>query len=1220
MSHPERPPLHLIVRDGASQDGRALAPLRDGYFGLAGMDFPELLAMACECAELVKFHQQDGDVAGHWGEYFGADETVVLARILSARLEEHHAAFHAWCGNAGECYAADDPHWRGGQLPMAPLATLLDGWLNGLSATGGKAAQALQPLLAGVIASLCEDARGFAAFLPAPGLVLGQVWRAAPGAARSGPEGLTHQAIRTQYFSFVKGVEMVQHEARRLLPASLQSGDHDPGAALLIAFIRMAGRLGAKLDRFTGRHIDFFQRRMLGAAPLPATPDLAYLVAAPAAPGLSVTIPAGTQFVARPDPAAPELVYRAEAALLVTDARVCALHTLCFNLDPHISPEADVNRGQAPRRPWAAQAWFDTLPVAAAPVTDTGLLRAAPLLGAPKGAAKPVHAADARLGFAFASSVLLLEQGVRRVSITLRFAGDRLGKRLRQLDAAVRAAGHIEQEDLFLKVFRTMFKISLTGPDGWFDVPDYFPSTPPTAEHTLRLDFTLPLDAPPVVAHRAALHGGDFGAAPAVPVVRLLLDPHSYVYPYGLLRDLVVADAGIEVEVSGYRQLSLQNQIGPLSPAIPFQPFGPLPEVGSYLIVGAGEAAVKSLSAFDLELEWAGLPVETGGFGAYYHDYVSSVDTKDYLARIEVLADGAWQPSEERAPLVPLFATDVARTASRRVLKRIRLSCKGVIGRARPAAAGDAPGYSAASRNGYVKFTLASPRFAFGHREYPHALGYALKRGLRDKSGRFHASVPELPYTPVVDAITAHYVASARIDLHQGAAAGQADHAMFHLHPLGWEAVGAGNAARPTLLPCYPERGHLYIGVQASALEDVLTLFFHLRDDALPGQPKPVRWAYLSGNRWKFLRERDLIADSTAGFMRSGAVALRIPRDIGCENTVMPAGLYWLRISAKEGLRDFCSLYAVHAHALRVVREDGAAGPTALPAGSIRRTRTVIAGLGKLTQVIDSVGGRPAESPDRMRIRVAERVRHKGRAVTPADYETLVLERFPQVWKVKCFANLCMEGSSPRDWVRPGRVLVVPLPYLGSGDAFGRMPQLNPGLLREIEAALAAVASPSVRVTVAPPVYEQIQVRCNVRLREGLAGGAWIERLNADISRFLSPWNDDGSRAHFGWSLRLHDVESRIGALDYVAEVLSCSLLRVTPGAGADLYRLSDTARGAAGSLHAAYPWSVAVPIERHMVAVGDPRTGPRQASLSTLEIGSTFIIAKEQQDGPAKP
>jgi hypothetical protein len=1220
MSLPESHPLRLLVRDGVSQDGRALAPLRDGYFSLAGMAFPELLAMACECAALVKFHQHDGEVAGHWGEYFSADETVVLARILSARLEPHHAALHAWCDNAGDVYAADDPYWRGGQLPMAPLAELLDGWLNSLSGTGGKAAHALQPLLAGVIASLREDESGFAAFLPAPGITLGPAWRAAPGAARPAPARATRKGIRAQFFSFVKAVEMAQQEARRLLPASLESGDHDPGTALLIAFIQMAGRLGARLDRFTGRHIDFFQRSMLGAAPLPATPDLAYLVAAPAAPGLSVAIPAGTQFVARPDPAAPELVYRAEAGLLVTDARVRALHTLCFNLDPHVSPEADVNRGQAPRRPWPAQAWFDSLPVTAAPVTDTALLRAAPLLGAPKGAARSGRAGDARLGFAFASSVLLLEQGTRRVSITLGFASDRLGKRLSQLDAAVRAAGNIEQEDLFLKVFRTLFKISLTGPEGWFEVSDYFPSRPAGSERTLRLDFTLPLDAPPVVAHRAALHGADFGAALAVPVVRLVLDPRSYVYPYGLLRDLVLADAAIEVEVSGYRQLSLQNQIGPLSPAIPFQPFGPLPEVGSYLIVGAGEAAAKSLSAFDLELEWAGLPVESGGFGAYYHDYVSSVDTEDYLARIEVLADGAWQPPEERAPLVPLFRTDVARTASKRVLKRIRLSCDGVIGRASPASAGEAPGYSAASRNGYVKFTLASPRFAFGHREYPHALGYALKRGLRDKSGRFHASVPELPYTPVVDAITAHYVAGARIDLHQGAARGEADHAMFHLHPLGWEAVGAGNAARPTLLPGYPELGHLYIGVQASALEDVLTLFFHLRDDALPGQPKPVCWSYLSGNRWKSLRERDLISDSTDGFMTSGAVAVRIPRDIGCESTVMPDGLYWLRISAVEGLRDFASLYAVHAHVLRVVREDGAAGPTMLPAGSIRRSRTVIAGLGKLTQVIDSVGGRPAESPDRMRTRVAERVRHKGRAVTPADYETLVLERFPQVWKVKCFANLCMEGSSPRDWVRPGRVLVVPLPYLGSGDAFGRMPQLNPGLLREIEAELAAVASPSVRVTVAPPVYEQIQVRCNVRLREGLAGGAWVERLNADISRFLSPWNDDGSRVHFGWRLRLHDVESRIGALDYVAEVLSCSLLLVTPAAGADQYRLSDTARGAAGTVDAAYPWSVAVPIDRHMVAVGDRRTGPRQASLSTLGIGSTFIIAKEQQDGPAKP
>lgn len=1256
MSTRDTAARRLIVRDGTSQDRRQLRPLQDGYFKPAEMPFADLLAMARRHASLVTFYQGDNRPDGDWQAYFSADETFVLARILAERLPLHHARFERWW-NACRDRRDDRPRaWDAAadDLPMRPLAELLDDWITALANAPGAVGRKLHALLAGVIASLCDERAGFAALLPAAGIRLGPAWRAPPGAHAA----LKPSELRSSYHSYVKAVEMVQQEAQRQLPASLVSGDHEPGAALLIAFIRMAQRLDTRLNRFTARHIDFYYDRVLRAGRLPAVPDHAYLVLAPAAAGASVGIPAGTAFIAKRG--GQELAYFADDGLVVSDARVQALHTLYFHRDPHVSPETDMDRGGAlpAALSWPSSAW--TADIAPPPKQLPPLppqQHALPLLGAPRSGAPAAPARDARLGFAIASSVLLMREGRRRITLELHFSSGKLKTRLARLEKVMRGkkplaaeddgqtaadatardrrqapngvVDQIEREAAMLRILGGLFKIELTGPAGWIAVPWYHPSTPDTQARygnggfTLALQCELPLEAPPVVAYNPALHGENLDTA--APVMRLLLNPDSYVYPYGLLRDLGVGAATVTVDVGGYRQLSLNNQLGQLDPASPFQPFGPMPVVGSYLIVGSGEAAGKELTHFHLDLEWGELPELGGGFAEYYHDYAEPPANDEYLARVEALTDGVWGPDDSRAPQLRLFADDYRRTASRRVLRRSRLDCDGVLARLRPlepAPAAGAP-YSTAARDGYFKFTLAGPRFAFGHREYPQALAHAMKRSLRNKDGRFLAGVPEAPYTPLISAITASYTARAGIALHRGdgAPAGGLNNALLHLHPHGWEAVNVASARGPTLIPSYPELGYLHIGLSASGFDAALTLFFHLHNDSLPDAPPAADWSYLSGNKWQPLPLHNLLSDSTGGFMTSGVVTLRVPPDINLEHTVMPAGLYWLRVGAAGRLRSFCSLYGVYTQGLcvrRAVADMQATSLLTLPAGSIGHSRALIPGLGKVSQIIASRGGRLVEDRAQRHTRIAERLRHKGRAVTPADYESLILERFPEIYKVKCFPNLCMDGADARQWVSPGRVLIVVLPPLAPEATLHAMPQLNGLLVAQVKAFVETVAPPAAVVDVRHPVYEQIQVRCTVQLKPGLAGGRYIARLNEDLARFLSPWDPRHGRVHFGWSLREHDVESFIIGLDYIADVSACSLLRVapTPDGG---YTLTDTALHGVTQVSWKYPWSVAVAIDKHLIDVSDRKGQARPANLHSLDIGSTFIISPEANDGTAK-
>lgn len=1246
---------NLIVRDGKSQDMRALPALQDGYFNLDEMPFANLLAMATEYARLVKFYQLDNQPDGDWKPYFAADETIVIAQILSTRLSVSEAYFELWWNKTPEYkIGVAAPGWRIADLPMTGLARLLDGWLVALASTNGVTAQKLRLLLISVIERLCEDTSGFAAFLAAPGagLALDPVWNEARGRSTAPRARVTKTSIKSNYYAFVKAVEMVQKEALLQLPDSMKSQTHDPAVGLLIAFIRLFDTLKKKLNRFTQRHLDFYYDQVLRIKPLGAVPDHTYLILEPTNPGLQVRIGAGTEFLAGLDAANRDILYAADGELIVTDAQVQALHTLFFNRDRYISPERRLSEEDASalaegrKKGWPTHAWCDRIPVPVKQVvTDRDKLRSRPLLGAPRSISEMQHFSDARIGFALASNVLLLREGRRSVSVTLQFETADLEKRIAALALVMRAeeekSGTAQGEsddmhlsDVFYKAFQNMFRIAVTTTTGWFEVADYVPSHGPNPNGEqaswLRVAFELPLDAPAVVPYSSKIHGDGYVAD--VPVVRFVLNPNAYLYPYGLLRELPLAAARIEVAVAGCRQLVLHNNIGQLSATTPFNPFGPIPEVGAFLIVGSGEAAGKRLHSFDVQVEWSGLPTDGGGFRSYYRGYRSTVDTEDYVAAVSVLTDGVWVPVEEKAqPVVRLFNTGQNNSASKRIDKNATLSCDGVIHRFKPnpvTLPAQPLAYSPASRGGFFKFTLAGPKFAFGHREYPHALADSLKRNFKQKDWSLHKDTPDVPYTPLIDSISVDYTASATIRLDQPRAQLRStwDNILVHLHPQGWEAIGSASEPAPMLIPVYPDAGNLHIGISATTMKSIVTLFFHLREDSLPLDRRTagqVRWSYLSDNQWKSFYPQNIVSDTTHGFMVSGVVALNIPADISDSNTVMPAGLFWLRVSASGSLEKFCSVYSVYTQALRVTRQRAAdrqdEPAIILPAATIKRTRKIIPGLGKITQAIDSVGGRCAETRPQLRLRVAERLRHKQRAVTAADYESLILQQFPDIYKVKCFANMATDRG-PDDCVRPGHVLIVALPHLPTGDR-NRTPLLNGNLVHEVGDFVSRLASPSATISVENPVYEQIQIRCTVRLKKGLSGGYYINRLNDDISEFLSPWSGRGYRVHFGWCVRQHDVESFILGQDYVDSVTGFSMLRIAP-TGEDTYSLSDTAaeQDAASGVQITprYPWSIAVPIRMHAIDItlAPASLPPERVGLKTLDIGSTFIISPGDKNG----
>ncbi|MDR4515332.1 baseplate J/gp47 family protein [Nitrosomonas sp.] len=1283
----------LRIRDGTSQADRLLSALDQDYFQLVDLRFHALIAMAADYAGMMKFYHLNDKAEGNWKPYFTADETVIIAMILSIDTNKLAALYRSnqFSTKLKHNHTIDTlqkalPAEHGQQLTVAYYAAcLLDHWLVSLKSAQSRIGQELHQLVESIIAGLKDDLQlllqYFANFLPDKPFnhyfssdlirLLGisaveQCIQPSDYTVR-----LTDRVLlRSGFFSIAKAIEMVQGRAADKLTASLHSQRHDPGTGLLIAFLQLFERLHKKINRFTSNYIDFYYEQVLGAQVHPFRPDHTYVVVRLNNPKHTALIPKDTVFLAGLDQDSREIQYVSNNDVRIHGARVSTIRTLFFDRDTLNSPENVLQEtvtlpciNEQRTRQLATACWLNTISIRSEEHVETHKVEIAyPILGAPKiTETETGTATHARIGCVLASKTLLLKEGKRTVYITIKFSEPDSGTDQNTLrywvnniamtlksstvDSVKTDFSDEETQDIFFKVFGDLFVIDVSGEEGWIPIEEYIPvysgvdST--LDENSLRIIFTLSADMPAVTPYSVTKHGENYGTE--LPVLRLLLNSRGYLYPYSILSKLTVESISIDVSVSGNRSLTLHNQLGQLSALASFSPFGPLPEVGSFWMVGCAEASVKQLTHFSIEIKWGGLPAGIGGFESYYQDYEGPDSHTDFKVGMTVLTDGQWLPGNN-VPVIAdtLFEVREVHQASNALDESRWITCDALMPYWSPVDYRQVLtqfSYTPSSKKGFFKFTLISPADAFGHKKYPQVLARVLTHNTRQRIPKMLKKEPNAPYTPVITSILANYRATAQLIIGKtddGALPIHQDK-LIHLHPIGWEEANAVPTQSVSLLPHYVYSGNLLIGLEGFDQGGTLTLYFHLRENSLPMENNSInqlQWYYLSSNQWTPLTVKEIVSDTTYGFMTSGIVTLNVPADINPDNTILPAGLYWLCVSADLEMEKFCSLYSIYAQAIQVNRqidETISAKLTtfsSLPAGSINQTKQSIPGLDRIWQIQPSVNGRSAESKFDLRIRLSERLRHKNRALLPLDYEQLILAHFPQIFKVKCFANLMPEYDPLYQRFRPclkaGHLTIVALPFPVKQAHYGKQLWLSGHRVNEVKQYIRQHIPSFVTVHCVNPVYESIQIRCTVKFKAGCVSGMYLAKLNEAISDYISPWHDTvGYTKHFGWRISKHDMQSYIQQLEYIDRVTNFSMLRITPD-GEALFDLFDSAAVTelseeSGEITPKYPWSVAEPMRQHFIEVDDSfvTIEPEVTGIGELEIGSTFIVLS--RDGEAK-
>jgi hypothetical protein len=286
-------------------------------------------------------------------------------------------------------------------------------------------------------------------------------------------------------------------------------------------------------------------------------------------------------------------------------------------------------------------------------------------------------------------------------------------------------------------------------------------------------------------------------------------------------------------------------------------------------------------------------------------------------------------------------------------------------------------------------------------------------------------------------------------------------------------------------------------------------------------------------------------------------------------------------------------------------------------------------------QPFASSGGRNREDVQAFRTRTSERLRHKGRAVQPSDYERLVLQEFPEVGQVKCITNNNSRVSFRTPAVPPGVIYLVATPRLEEHPE--REPRLPRHVLKKITDFITPLASPMVKdIHVINPVYETLKVFVTVEFSVEGDDSGFADDLDEAISQYLLPWRQEpfkpmpiGSGQVQGYQLsRFIQEQSYVKHLHALKMLHTCQTENKQAESEANGNNIDTVGRWLSDENRtwASGPWAVILPAARHSVVSVAPGATPVEIDkgIFNLVVGSDFatkwLSKEEKKEKSAEP
>lgn len=338
-------------------------------------------------------------------------------------------------------------------------------------------------------------------------------------------------------------------------------------------------------------------------------------------------------------------------------------------------------------------------------------------------------------------------------------------------------------------------------------------------------------------------------------------------------------------------------------------------------------------------------------------------------------------------------------------------------------------------------------------------------------------------------------------------------------------------------------QGYFYLGFSGASPKDSLNILVQLEEGTanplLP--PAQIKWEFLSKNSWEEFEE-GAMGDETFSLLQSGIISVNLPDFDASKNTVLPPEIFWIRASVSN-VRALCHFFGVHAQAFKAVLTDyekiGSSFTEITPKETISKSLKAINGIKKISQPYASFDGRIAEKDENLYQRTSERLRHKNLAITSWDYEHILLQEFPEIYRVKTLNHFRFDTEVSN--VSAGYVSIIPIAKSAQNENINWKPLLSLNKMQKVKEFLEKICSPQARLCVKPPKPERVELNFKVKFFEkpGVDSRIYKQQLMQTINEFLSPWAFDLEQANFAQNIEFSTMIKLIDNqvfVDYIAD------------------------------------------------------------------------------------
>lgn len=933
-------------------------------------------------------------------------------------------------------------------------------------------------------------------------------------------------------------------------------GSLTPHMTLFVCFLKLLELSKTRFNLITKKHLDFFYKDILQIEKLPAKADKVHVIFELAKKSIEEQIPAQTQLDAGKDAEGNKLIYKTTEELIANKAQITQLKSVYNDIksgEIKASEVANSQDGNGESLKEEAKYWLP--------------------FGYTSNEKKYTELKAAKLGFAIASPLLQLQEGERNIDITITFN-----------EAFNFESGPFTVTDLVDNI-----SVFCSGEKEWLGnfKLNGEASQSSISEKELRLVFQIPKDTPAIVNYNQKILGESFSSDQ--PIVRFLIHTENKKGHY-LFRNLVtktISNINVKIDVKDVTSLLLESDTGLLNATKPFYPFTTQPTKGSSFLINYPEIFSKKWKNIGVVINWKNTPTSfKTHYDAYKKKYLDTISKsifyegmflEEIVTTLSANQPEDPKPNENIVINIPenktrlilnsnasdlIVGSDDYFKATVSVLNKenwenkdtsiVLFKSEGSLYETQFSVAGSTYDID---KSGPIRLTLNQ---SFLHSLYPKIYTLAIMSKVAE------TLIPNEAYTPFAEGISLNYTAeettnfaneteekyqTERIKLFHEAPFGQSEEHSYLKKLAKQKAIlDANSTIASRLVADYCNGGEFYIGLDEAETAQQVALLFQILEgsenplvDSFTGKQK-VQWSVLCDNYWKNI-ENDLLANSIDNFLKSGILKFTIPKQATKTNTLFPGNLIWIKAKMHKAYDAVCKVIDVKTQVVTAEfyndENELSHLEKGLPAETISKLINRITQVKSVSQPFNSFNGKPQESDDTYYKRVSERLRHKNRAITLWDYEHLILQEFPEVFRVKCLNHT---NNATNSFLSPGDVTLIVVPDIINKNVFDIYePRVSTATLNKIQNYISNLNSMHVDAVVINPEYEKVVVKLSVKFYAEYDENFYKKQLNEDISKFLSPWAFDTSQDIL-FGIELHrstviDYIEKLYYVDYLAEL-----------------------------------------------------------------------------------